>query len=154
LRYNGEVCVVEEEVCILFFDGSVCSQGYGVGLLVISPCGEEYEFSTRLEFDCTNNQAEYEALLSEIEVVVEMGARAVRIFGDSKLTVQQSKGESQCWDGVLNEYKEKCLEGLEGVDWFSMSTYRGKRITGLIHWCSKHQDMILEEACSGREESR
>jgi hypothetical protein len=30
-------------------------------------------------------------------------------------------GESQCWDGVLNEYKEKCLEALDGVDWFSIA---------------------------------
>jgi hypothetical protein len=59
-------------------------------------------------------------LLSEIEVIVHMGARAVKIFGDSKLTVQQVKGESQCWDGVLNEYKEKCLEALDGVDRFNI----------------------------------
>jgi ribonuclease HI len=120
VEVQGEECMIEHEVWTLFFDGSVCSQVCGVGFLVISPYGEEYEFSTRLEFECTNNQAEYEALLSGIEMVVEIGARTIRIFGDSKLAVQQVKGENLCWDGVLNKYRERCLEVLEGVDQFSI----------------------------------
>jgi ribonuclease HI len=71
----------------LFFDGSVCSQGRGIGCLIISPHGMEYEFSTWLEFECTNNQAEYEALLCGVEMIVETGAKLVKIFGDSKLVV-------------------------------------------------------------------
>jgi ribonuclease HI len=55
--------------------------------LVISHCGTEYEFSTQLEFECTNNEAEYEVLLSGILVIVDMGAKSVRIFGDLKSTV-------------------------------------------------------------------
>jgi hypothetical protein len=50
-----------------------------------------------------------------------MGAKSVNIFGDSKLTVQQVTGESQCLDGILNEYKEKCVEILNRLDWFSMT---------------------------------
>jgi ribonuclease HI len=125
---QGEVCVSEEEAWTLFFDGSVCSQGCGVGFLVISPGEEEYEFSTRLEFECTNNQAEYEALLSGIEVAVEMGAMTVKILGDSMLTVQQMKGESQC------------LEVLEGVDRFSME---------YIPWGENHRANALAQQVSG-----
>jgi ribonuclease HI len=120
MEVQTEVYVMEEGTWTLFFDGSVCNQGCGIGFLVISPYGEKYEFSTRLEFECTNNQAEYEALLSRVELMIDMGARAVKIFGDSKLMVQQVNGESQCWDGVLNEYKEKCLEAFGGMDWFSI----------------------------------
>jgi ribonuclease HI len=58
----------------MFFDGSVCAQGQGVGCLVVSPHGVEYKVSIRLVFWCTNNQAEYEALLSGLEILLEVGA--------------------------------------------------------------------------------
>jgi ribonuclease HI len=65
----------------------------GVGCLVVSPHGVEYKVSIRLEFWCTNNQAEYEALLSGLEILLEVGADQADIFGDSQLVVQQMKGE-------------------------------------------------------------
>jgi hypothetical protein len=102
-----EVCTVDGDVWRLWFDGSVCSQGQGIGCFVTSPSGMTYELSIRLEFGCTNNQAEYEALLSGLEVLAEMGAQRAEVFGDSKLVIQQVNGESRCLDGILNEYKEE-----------------------------------------------
>jgi ribonuclease HI len=54
--------------------------------------------STRLEFKCTNNKAEYEALLAGLEVLVLVGVQRIAAFVDSKLVVQQMK-ESQCLNG-------------------------------------------------------
>jgi HAMP domain-containing protein len=39
----------------LFFDGSVCSKGQGVGCVIVSPNGACVDLSIRLEFACTNN---------------------------------------------------------------------------------------------------
>jgi ribonuclease HI len=75
----------------------------------VSPHGVEYELSIWLDFECTHNQAEYEALLVGLETLVELGTPQVEVFGDSKLIVQQINGESQCFDGTLNEYQERCL---------------------------------------------
>jgi hypothetical protein len=36
--------------------------------------------------------------------------RSVEAFGDSMLVVQQIIGDSQCLDGVLNEYRERYLD--------------------------------------------
>jgi hypothetical protein len=47
----------------LFFDGSSCGKGGGVGILLISPRGEMFEFSIPIQPTVTNNQAEYEAFL-------------------------------------------------------------------------------------------
>jgi hypothetical protein len=52
----------------LYFDGSVCSNGQGVGVVYVSPHGTVFEASCRLEYFCTNNQAEYEALLFGLEL--------------------------------------------------------------------------------------
>lgn len=42
----------------LYFDVSVCSNGQGVDVFYISPHGVVFEASCRLEYLCTNNQAE------------------------------------------------------------------------------------------------
>jgi hypothetical protein len=47
----------------LYFNGLVCKDGQGVGIVLISPSGSEIEMSSRLNFHCTNNQTEYQALL-------------------------------------------------------------------------------------------
>jgi len=57
----------------LYFDGSVCNEGQGIGIILVSPGGAALDFSSRLEFHCTNNQAEYEALLFGLELLQSMG---------------------------------------------------------------------------------
>uniref|UniRef100_A0A0E0DBU4 Reverse transcriptase domain-containing protein n=1 Tax=Oryza meridionalis TaxID=40149 RepID=A0A0E0DBU4_9ORYZ len=47
----------------LFFDGSVCTHGCGIGLVIISPRGANFEFAYTIKPYATNNQAEYEAVL-------------------------------------------------------------------------------------------
>jgi ribonuclease HI len=117
----SDICVVEKGTWKMFFDGSVCSQGQGVGCLIVSPHGVEHEVSIRLEFWCTNNQAEYEALLSGLETLADMGVSRVNIFGDSQLVAQQINGENQCLDGMLNGYREKCLDVLGSLERFSIN---------------------------------
>jgi ribonuclease HI len=63
----------------MFFDGSICNHGQGVGCFIMSPHGVDHELSVRLEYECTNNQAEYEALLSGLEVLADLEAREVEI---------------------------------------------------------------------------
>jgi ribonuclease HI len=103
------MCLANREVWKLFFDGSMCSQGQGIECAIVSPHGIEYELSIWLEFECTNNQAEYEALLTGLETLVELGVLHAEVFGDSNLVLQQINGVHQCFDGRLNEYREECL---------------------------------------------
>jgi hypothetical protein len=67
----------------LFFDGSSCGKGGGVGILLISPRCEMFEFATPIQPTVTNNQAEYEALLRGLKYLKEAGAVSVEIYGDS-----------------------------------------------------------------------
>jgi ribonuclease HI len=94
----------------LYFDGSACSSGQGIVIVIISPNSDNFEASSRLSHFCTNNQAEYEALLFKLEILASMKVRHVEIFGDSLLVVQQVSGECQCLDGSLNAYLDKCLD--------------------------------------------
>jgi ribonuclease HI len=60
----------------------------------MSPSGICTDLSIRLKFTCTNNQVEYEALPCGLEWAKNAGVRDISAFGDSRLVVQQIKGES------------------------------------------------------------
>ena len=60
----------------LYFDGSVCIDGQRIGAVLISPNGAVFEFSNRLEEECTNNQVEYEALLFGLEFLLARNSLA------------------------------------------------------------------------------
>jgi ribonuclease HI len=57
----------------LFFDGSACREGQGVGVVLVSPRGSVFETSACLENFYTNNQAEYEAILLALQILSSMG---------------------------------------------------------------------------------
>jgi ribonuclease HI len=71
----------------LFFDGSAYRDGQCVGVVLISLRGAIFEQSVRLEYFCTNNQAEYEAILLGLQNLSSMGVKNVEEFGDSLLVV-------------------------------------------------------------------
>jgi ribonuclease HI len=77
--------------------------------------------SIRLEFACTNNQVEYESLLHGLEYLRDLGARDIDVFGDSNLIVQQIRWDSQCLDGVLNSYRDRCLDVIKLFGTFSLT---------------------------------
>jgi ribonuclease HI len=104
----------------LYFDGSVCNEGQGIGIVLASPSDVSFDFSSRLKIYCTNNQAEYEALLFGLELLNCMGVKHVRAFGDSQLIVQHVLEEYQCFDGTLNSYLEKCWGIIHFFDEFSI----------------------------------
>jgi ribonuclease HI len=88
--------------------------------VVVSPSGVYIDLSIRIEFCCTNNQVEYESLLHGLEFLRDLGARYVDLFGDSNLIMQQVGGYSQCLYGVLNSYRDKCLDIIMLFDTFSI----------------------------------
>ena len=54
-RVNTDVSALFVRAWAMFFDGSACDDGYGVGILLVSPQGATYSFSIRMNYPCTNN---------------------------------------------------------------------------------------------------
>jgi hypothetical protein len=75
---EDEVCMVEAAPWKLFFDGLVCSKGRGVGYVLVSPNNIPFYLSVCLEFACTNNQAEYGAILYGLELFWDIGGKERR----------------------------------------------------------------------------
>jgi hypothetical protein len=88
----------------LFFDGSSCGKGGGVGNLLISTKGEMFEFAIPIQPTVTNNQAEYEELLRGLQYLREEKAIVVEIFGDSELVIKQLNGQYECRNDILRNY--------------------------------------------------
>ncbi|CAL8111835.1 unnamed protein product [Prunus armeniaca] len=53
---------------------------------------------------CTNNRAEYEALIIGLEMLVELGIQSVKILGDSMLVLKHIVGEYKCLSPSLAIY--------------------------------------------------
>ncbi|XP_050233281.1 uncharacterized protein LOC126681773 [Mercurialis annua] len=98
----------------MWFDGSRTSQGAGAGVHIVTPLGASYQLSFRLQFECTNNQAEYEALIFGLEILAELGAKTINVKGDSLLVIKQVTGEFKCESELLVRYCNKAKHLIEG----------------------------------------
>ena len=88
------MCIHEEsdednEVWKMSFDGASNAKGHGVGFVLISPSGKHYPLTARLEFECTNNVAEYEACVLGLQATIEKRIKKLKVYGDSSLVIYQ-----------------------------------------------------------------
>ena len=88
----------------VYVDGVPKQWGAGVGLALVSPEKIIIEKSLRLGFSATNNEAEYETLLMGMNMVQKMVGKVVEVFSDSRLIVDQGKGELEARDARMQEY--------------------------------------------------
>jgi len=85
-------------------DGSSSKQGSGVGIRLTSPRGEVLEQSFRLNFEATNNVAEYEALVAGLNLARGLKIGKIRAFCDSQLVANQFNGEYTAQDEKMEAY--------------------------------------------------
>ncbi|XP_021800345.1 uncharacterized protein LOC110744669 [Prunus avium] len=95
---------MEKNYWTMYFDGSSTEARFGAGVVIQSPQGQRWQFAFQLDFKCTNNQAEYEALIIGHEILKEMKATRVLVYGDSQLVINQLTGEYQCTSENLIMY--------------------------------------------------
>nr|GEX22859.1 reverse transcriptase domain-containing protein [Tanacetum cinerariifolium] len=70
---------------IFFTDGSSCVDGSGASLIITNPKGMEFTYALRFRFNATNNEAEYEALITGLQIASQMGIQNLQANVDSKL---------------------------------------------------------------------
>ena len=82
-HHKPSISYVEPMPWTLFFVGSSCKQGGGIGIVIILPRGASFEFAFQIKSMTTNNQAEYEAILKRLQLLQEVKAESIEIFGES-----------------------------------------------------------------------
>lgn len=111
----------KSELWTLHFDGAKSRRGAGAGIVITSPQGEHKMHTFRLEFECTNNIAEYEALLIGLEISRESKIKQLKVIGDSDLIVSQIKGKFVTKNDRLRNYKNAVLDTIDLFDAFSIT---------------------------------
>ena len=104
----SQYCLLSWEV---YVDGASNQKGSGIRLVLISPEKVIIEKSLRLDFSATNNEAEYEVLLTGMAMVQRMGGKLVKLISDSRLDVGKVEGEFEVKDEIIQGYlsQVKCL---------------------------------------------
>jgi ribonuclease HI len=91
----------------MFFDGASSKEGASAGVVFVSPFQEAIPLSYKLEFEATNNVAEYEALVLGLRVAKDMGIEELAVFGDDELIVHQVKNIYQAKHPRFKTYKNE-----------------------------------------------
>nr|CAN81979.1 hypothetical protein VITISV_032721 [Vitis vinifera] len=103
----------KKEWWTLRVDGASRSSGSGVGLLLQSPTGEHVEQAIRLGFSASNNEAEYEAILSGLDLALALSVSKLRIYSDSQLVVKHVQEEYEAKDARMTRYLAKVRDTLQ-----------------------------------------
>ena len=82
------ICEVNVQPWVLKFDESSIDKSAGAGVVITLPFGTKTALSFTLDFECINNQAEYEALIIGLEILQDLGAKEVLIIRDSQLVIK------------------------------------------------------------------
>jgi ribonuclease HI len=104
---NQEMPPLTASVWKMFFDGASSEMGAGAGVIFISPCQETMSLSYKLEFETTNNVAEYEALVLGMRAAKEMGIKEMDVFGDAELIIQQVRNVYRAKHPRLRSYRNE-----------------------------------------------
>jgi ribonuclease HI len=67
----------------MYFDRFYTLKGARAGVVLISPKGDILKYVIQLDFSVTNNIAEYEGLVTGLQLAKEFGIRRLLIWGDS-----------------------------------------------------------------------
>lgn len=91
-------------------DGSSPASANGAGLLLTTPEGVEIEYAIQLEFNATNNEVEYKALIAWLNAVKETRIVHVAAYTDSKLVEEQVTGEYEAKEDWMKKYLARVSE--------------------------------------------
>src|ERR1041385_5402298 len=91
----------------MHFDGSRQLQGSGAGVVLTSPKGEKFCYVLHLQFTCTNNAAEYEALHHGLRLAREMNISWIQCYGDSELVSQQVSVKWDSKNPIMAAYRRE-----------------------------------------------
>lgn len=112
----------QEITWYLEFDGSVNKLGVGACIWIHNSHNKHAEgHAYRLNFRCTNNMAEYEALLIGLKLLRVLGATRVSILGDSDLVIQQMKGNFVTNDNRMISYRTVATNILNAFTEFNLA---------------------------------
>ncbi|XP_071695212.1 uncharacterized protein [Rutidosis leptorrhynchoides] len=143
---SKEIPPPPEQLWEMHTDGACGLEGAGVGIVLKSPEGEEYTFVLRFSFPFTNNEAEYEALLSGMRVAKYLEVKELSVYVDSQLVANQFNGIFEAHDESMQKYLKLVQELAVDFDLF--------QITQVSRTLNKKADALNSVSTTVEEEER
>ena len=75
-----------------------------MGVVIATPDGEVLKYEVQLKFLTTNNEAEYKRILTGLRLKKALGAKNLLVQNDSKLVIEQIKGEYEAKEERMQKY--------------------------------------------------
>nr|ABB46826.1 retrotransposon protein, putative, Ty3-gypsy subclass [Oryza sativa Japonica Group] len=95
-----------EQPWVMYSDGSWSHKGASVAAVLTSPGGLPICYAARLQFDTTNNAAEYDAILLGLKKAKALGVRRLLIRTDSKLVAGHVDKSFEAKEEGMKRYLE------------------------------------------------
>jgi ribonuclease HI len=109
------------QIWTIYFDGSKSQEGSREGCTLIDPKGKHHFLSCRLEFECTNNTAEYEALVQGLNKAIDLNIKELMVFRDSDIIVRQVRNTIHFNSPHLNNYQQEVHRLIENFEAFNIT---------------------------------
>ncbi|CAL8116470.1 unnamed protein product [Prunus armeniaca] len=105
---------------MMFFDGLARKDRVGAGVVFLSPERHVLPYSFSLSELCSNNVAEYQALIMGLQMVVEMKISSLEVYGDSMLVINQLLTHYEVRKDDLIPYHQMATQLLERFDFVTL----------------------------------
>ena len=93
-----------------------------------------------LEFECSNNVAEYEALIQGLRKELDLKVKCIEVFGDSQIVTKEVRNSINCTSNHLKNYQREV--------WDLMNKFEDFNIRSIPHCLNFEVDMLSNMACN------
>jgi ribonuclease HI len=125
----------------VFCDGSWGTFGAGAAAVLVAPSKVKTCYAAKLDFSCTNNIAEYEALLLGLRKLRAMGIRRAILKTDSQVISGHVNKSSKARDPKLERY----LDTLRRLE----ASFEGFSVKNIPRGENEHADLLAKSAAQG-----
>jgi ribonuclease HI len=138
---QGEEVTKDAEAWMVFCDGSWGTFGAGAAAILVAPSKVRTCYVARLDFSCTNNIAEYEALLLRLRKLMAMGIRRAVLKTDSQVISGHVDKSSKARDLKLEKY----LDAVRRLE----ASFEGFSVKNIPRGENEHADLLAKSAAQG-----
>jgi ribonuclease HI len=131
----------DAEAWTVFYDGSWGTFGGGAAAVLVAPSKVKTCYTAKLDFSCTNNIAEYEALLLGLRKLWAMGIRRAILKTDSQVISGHVDKSSKARDLKLERYLDM-VRRLE-------ASFEGFFVKNIPRRENEHADLPAKSAAQG-----
>jgi ribonuclease HI len=131
----------DAEAWTVFWDGSWGAFGVGAAAVLVAPSKVKTCYAVKLDFSCTNNIAEYEALLLGLRKLRAMGIRRDILKTDSQVIAGHVDKNSKARDSKLERY----LDTVRRLE----ASFEGFSVKNIPRGENEHADLLAKSAAQG-----